>query len=87
MLNWQKILLVGNKKDLRNDEKTKRELSVMKQEPLKYDEGRAMAEKIGATNYMECSAKTKEGVREVFEAATRAAMNKKKKRKKPCILL
>ena len=46
----------------------------MKQEPVKPEEGRAMAEKINAYAYLECSAKTKEGVREVFEQATRAAL-------------
>ncbi|XP_033647973.1 ras-like GTP-binding protein RHO [Asterias rubens] len=68
------VILVGNKKDLRNDEATKRELQKMKQEPVKFDEGRAMSEKIGAFGYLECSAKSNEGVREVFETATRAAL-------------
>jgi Ras family protein A len=31
-------------------------------------------QKIGATRYLECSAKTGEGVREVFEQATRLAL-------------
>ncbi|MGH0188441.1 UNVERIFIED_CONTAM: hypothetical protein FKN15_029677 [Acipenser sinensis] len=68
------IILVGNKKDLRNDEHTRRELAKMKQEPVKPEEGRDMANRIGAFGYMECSAKTKDGVREVFEMATRAAL-------------
>ncbi|XP_075430212.1 transforming protein RhoA-like [Ascaphus truei] len=58
------IILVGNKKDLRNDE----------QELVKPEEGRDMANRIGAFGYMECSAKMKDGVREVFEMATRAAL-------------
>ncbi|XP_075430207.1 transforming protein RhoA-like isoform X2 [Ascaphus truei] len=58
------IILVGNKKDLRNDE----------QEPVKPEEGRDMANRIGAFGYMECSAKMKDGVREVFEMAARAAL-------------
>ncbi|XP_061931550.1 ras-like GTP-binding protein Rho1 isoform X1 [Apis cerana] len=68
------IILVGNKKDLRNDPNTIKELSKMKQEPVKPEEGRAMAEKINAFAYLECSAKSKEGIREVFETATRAAL-------------
>ncbi|KAI4556753.1 hypothetical protein MJT46_015376 [Ovis ammon polii x Ovis aries] len=56
------IILVGNKKDLRNDEHTRRELAKMKQEPVKPEEGRDMANRIGAFGYMECSAKTKDGV-------------------------
>jgi GTPase SAR1 family protein len=55
------IVLVGNKKDLRNDEATKKELMKMKQEPVRSEEGRNMADKIGAVGYLECSAKTKEG--------------------------
>ncbi len=54
------IILVGNKKDLRNDQQTLRELSKMKQEPVRSEQGRAMAEQIGAYAYLECSAKTKD---------------------------
>ena len=60
--------------DLRGDQNTIKELGKMKQEPVKPEEGRAMAEKINAFAYLECSAKSKEGVREVFETATRAAL-------------
>ncbi|XP_015435327.1 PREDICTED: ras-like GTP-binding protein Rho1 isoform X3 [Dufourea novaeangliae] len=81
------IILVGNKKDLRNDPNTIKELSKMKQEPVKPEEGRAMAEKINAFAYLECSAKSKEGIREVFETATRAALQVKKKKKGRCRLL
>ena len=81
------IILVGNKKDIRNDEAIRRELSRMKQEPVKPEQGKVMADTIGAFAYLECSAKTKEGVREVFEMATRAALQVKKKKKGRCVLL
>lgn len=81
------IVLVGNKKDLRFDDVTRRELAKSKQEPVKTEDGRAMAEKIGAYAYLECSAKLNEGVREVFETATRAALQTKKKGRKFCNLL
>eukprot|EP00111_Clytia_hemisphaerica_P006797 TCONS_00019632-protein len=81
------IILVGNKKDLRNDENTKWELQKQKQEPVKMEEGEVMANKISAYAYLECSAKSKEGVREVFETATRAALQSKKKKKKGCVLI
>nr|XP_015203766.1 PREDICTED: transforming protein RhoA-like [Lepisosteus oculatus] len=82
------IILVGNKKDLRNDEHTRRELAKMKQEPVKPEEGRDMANRIGAFGYMECSAKTKDGVREVFEMATRAALQARRgKKTSKCLLL
>ena len=78
------IILVGNKKDLRHDPNTIKELAKMKQEPVKPEEGRAMAEKINAFAYLECSAKSKEGVRQVFETATRAALQVKKKKRTKC---
>uniref|UniRef100_A0A9J8AZ86 Uncharacterized protein n=1 Tax=Cyprinus carpio carpio TaxID=630221 RepID=A0A9J8AZ86_CYPCA len=82
------IILVGNKKDLRNDEHTRRELTKMKQEPVKPEEGRDMANRISAFGYLECSAKTKDGVREVFEMATRAALQvRKRKKRSGCLLL
>ncbi|KAK6177772.1 hypothetical protein SNE40_015807 [Patella caerulea] len=81
------IILVGNKKDLRYDPVTCKELPMLK--PVSTDEGRTMAEKINAYSYLECSARTKEGVREVFETATRAALQKKrfKGRRKVCKVL
>lgn len=59
-----------------------------KQEPVKSEEAREMANRINAFGYLECSAKTKDGVREVFEMATRAALQAKKRgRKSGCLLL
>jgi len=82
------IILVGNKKDLRNDQNTVEELAKLKLQPVRADDGRAVAERIGAAAYVECSARTKEGIREVFEVATRNALKtKKNKRKKKCRIL
>lgn len=81
------IVLVANKKDLRNDPTTIKELAKMKQEPVKSEDGRTMAEKINAFGYLECSARTKEGVREVFELATRAALQVKHRKRKRCVLM
>lgn len=52
-------------------------------------QGMAVAQKIGAARYLECSAKTGEGVREVFEHATRAALLSKRggQRKSKCQVL
>lgn len=76
------IVLVGNKKDLRGDDYTIRELARSKQVPVPLSEGEQMANRIGAKDYLECSALTKEGVKEVFEAATRAALCQKVKNKR-----
>jgi len=81
------IILVGNKKDLRSDHAMIHELMKMKQEPVKVEQGREMSDRISAFQYMECSAKTKEGVREVFETATRAALQVRKKKKGKCSIL
>lgn len=81
------VVLVGNKKDLRNDEFTRRELSKMKKEPVRYEQGREVSDSIHAVAYLECSAKTKEGVREVFETATSAALQTNMNKKKKCTIL
>ncbi|XP_063286848.1 rho-related GTP-binding protein RhoC-like isoform X2 [Pelobates fuscus] len=78
------IILVGTKKDLINDEHTRQELTKMNQEPVKPEDGREMANRINAFGYLECSAKTKDGVQEVFEMATRAALQVQKHKKKLC---
>lgn len=65
----------------------KQTLFLVPQEPVKVEEARDMANKINACGYLECSAKTKDGVREVFEMATRAALQAKKRKKSICTLL
>ncbi|CCJ31149.1 unnamed protein product [Pneumocystis jirovecii] len=81
------VILVACKTDLRDDPKTVEELSKTFQRPVTSQEGEAIASKIGAVKYLECSAKTNEGVREVFECATRAAMCIKQKKSKKCIII
>jgi len=61
---------------------------VVKQQPVRTEEGMTMAEIVNAFAYLECSAKMQEGVREVFETATRASLQvNKKKKKRKCALL
>ncbi|SCU96122.1 LAME_0F14972g1_1 [Lachancea meyersii CBS 8951] len=91
------IILVGCKVDLRNDSQVIENLRANGQEPVSQGSAQEVAEQIGAVEYIECSAKTGYGVREVFEAATRASLmgkqNKTKKtkssgkKKKKCVLL
>ena len=80
------VILVGNKKDLRNDPNTIKELAKMKQEPVKLEDGKNTAEKIDAFAYIECSAKSKEGVKEVFDTAARIATIELIMKKKSCVL-
>jgi len=68
------IILVGLKKDLREDPEAQEEMRKKSWKFSNYKEGNDMKELIGARKYLECSSLTGEGVDDVFEAATRAAM-------------
>jgi len=83
------IILCGNKLiDLRDDQETLTNLEKQNQTPVTKEEGIKMAADINAYAYVECSAKTKEGVREVFEEAVRAAFTYvPPKRKTKCDML
>ena len=51
-------------------------------------EGQAVAESIGAHAFHECSARTNEGVGEVFENAVRAALiSVKPPKRKKCVIM
>jgi len=81
------IILVGCKKDLRFDQKTQQDLHKSGQKPVLPEQAAHISQKIGAVKYLECSAKTSEGVREVFEHATRAALMSKKKKGPKCTIV
>ena len=68
------IILVGNKKDLRNDRNVINELWKLKQAPVTSKEGFKMCRKIKGHLYLECSAKAMEGVRDVFETAAKVSL-------------
>lgn len=68
------IILVGLKKDLRDDPVA---IEEMRKKSLRFvttHDGEAVAREIGAKRYLECSSLSGEGVDDVFEAATRAAL-------------
>jgi Ras-related C3 botulinum toxin substrate 1 len=82
------ILLVGTKSDLRKDENTIKQLNSRQQSMVALEAAQRMAKEIGAVNFLECSALTQEGLKQVFDEAIRAAMSKPTgKKKKPCELL
>jgi len=82
------ILLVGTKSDLRKDDNTIKQLESRQQGMVTVESAGKMAKEIGAVNFLECSALTQEGLKQVFDDAIRAAMSTPKKQKtKKCDLL
>lgn len=83
------ILLVGLKKDLRDDPVAAEEMRKRSQKFLTRKAGEDMKELIGARKYLECSSLTGDGVDDVFEAATRAALLAVDKHENPgcCVIL
>ncbi|KAI9205125.1 transforming protein RhoA [Polychytrium aggregatum] len=77
------VILVACKVDLRNDPNTLRALAARNEHPVLAEEGQAVAAKIGAYCYSETSAKNLEGVREVFESASRAALQRNRSQAEP----
>jgi small GTP-binding protein len=73
-----RLILVGTKKDLRDDDATLLRLSQEGQKPVQTADGRAKANEIKAAGYQECSAMQQDGVKEVFDLALRTAMKPKK---------
>jgi len=59
-------ILVGLKTDIRDGDDAKRPADF---EPVKKEDGEDLAKKIGASCYMECSAKKAQGISEIFEKA------------------
>ncbi|KFO86316.1 Rho-related GTP-binding protein RhoB, partial [Buceros rhinoceros silvestris] len=71
------IILVGTKIELRSDEGIKNKLTTAGNKPITTTEGKALAASIGAYAYLECSAKTKEGVDTVLEIISQCALKEK----------
>lgn len=82
------IILVGTKSDLRGDQQMIQQLQAKGMSIIKQEEAQGRAEEISAVKYLECSALTQEGLKNVFDEAIRAAMQKPEKKKSGgCILL
>jgi len=105
-----KLVLVALKCDLRNDEEDLLAAPAREDESfnpyggsgpysqqkrlISYEEGLAVAKKVGALRYLECSAKKNRGVNEAFSEAARCALNAKPKgandnepEKKGCVVM
>ena len=63
------FLLVGTQVDLRNDEATQLKLAKNKEKPVSKEAGEMMAKSLTAAKYLECSALTREGIKNVFDEA------------------
>lgn len=84
------VILVGNKTDLRNDSIVLNNLKHLNKTPIRQEQGFQLAKKIGACTYLECSAKTREGVKIIFETAARIVLKKAhrdRKQRKKCQIL
>lgn len=83
------IILVGTKVDLRDDKETIEKLKEKKMSPITTAQGLQMAKEIASVKYLECSALTQKGLKQVFDEAIRAVLCPKKppKKKKVCIVL
>ncbi|KAF7354188.1 GTP binding protein Cdc42 [Mycena venus] len=62
-------LLVGTQVDLRDDSSRKEKLGRQNQRAVTNAEGWNLAREMGASRYLECSALTRKGLRDVFEEA------------------
>uniref|UniRef100_A0A3P8Z071 Cell division control protein 42 homolog n=1 Tax=Esox lucius TaxID=8010 RepID=A0A3P8Z071_ESOLU len=82
------FLLVGTQMDLRDDSNTVEKLAKNKQRPLAPESGDKLARDLRAVKYVECSALTQRGLKNVFDEAILAALEPPEtKPKKRCALL
>ncbi|CAF1223575.1 unnamed protein product [Rotaria sordida] len=75
------IILVACKKDLRTDSQIIARLKQEGEKPVTSDVGKRIATEIKADAYMECSAKTREGVQDLFIQAARLSLKNRFNRK------
>ena len=82
------IVLVGTKTDLRYSSGSAYSSSSNKL-PVGSAEGQELCRTVKAHSYVECSAKTRDGVEDVFQTAARAALfpSRQKRRRRYCVIL
>ncbi|XP_076324840.1 ras-related C3 botulinum toxin substrate 1-like isoform X3 [Tachypleus tridentatus] len=83
------MILVGTKIDLREDKETLQLLSEQGLSPIKREQGQKLASKVRAVKYLECSALTQRGLKQVFDEAVRAVLRPEpqKRRQRKCKLV
>jgi len=87
-----KWILVGTKLDLREDQDYCQKLQAQGLKPIETQDGENLAKEIGAIKYMECSALTQKGLKQVFDEAIKAILRprkviQQKKKNESCVLL
>ncbi|PRD27909.1 UNVERIFIED_CONTAM: Ras-related C3 botulinum toxin substrate 2 [Trichonephila clavipes] len=82
-------LFTGTKIDLREDKETLQLLSEQGLSPIKREQGQKLASKIRAVKYLECSALTQRGLKQVFDEAVRAVLRPEpqKRQQRKCKLV
>jgi GTPase SAR1 family protein len=83
------MILVGTKLDLREDPETIAKLRQKHMAPISFQQSMQMCKDIGAVKYLECSALTQNGLKNVFDEAIRAVLcpAAPPKKQKKCTIL
>uniref|UniRef100_F1LFI2 Ras-related C3 botulinum toxin substrate 1 n=1 Tax=Ascaris suum TaxID=6253 RepID=F1LFI2_ASCSU len=83
------IVLVGTKLDLRENKTVVEELHERRLEPISYLQGLSMSKRINAIKYLECSALSQTGLKQVLEEVVRAVLvlQPRSKRTRQCAVL
>lgn len=86
------IILLGVKLELRDDTSTIEILQDKNSTPITYQQGLAVAKEINAVKYLECSARTKQGLKTVINEAIRFGLSgnvssSRKSKHDKCVML
>lgn len=76
------FILVATKIDLRDDPTTIEKLRKKGQKPITFSQGESLAREVRALKYLECSALTRQGIKEVFDEAVKTVLGAKPTEKK-----
>ena len=76
------IVLVGTKKDLRDDPEFIKILEEKDQKPITQKDGEAMKQTVGAADFGECSARTQDGLRDIFNKCIAVVLEPPQEEKK-----
>ncbi|KAI8809731.1 rho family small GTP binding protein cdc42 [Cladochytrium replicatum] len=81
-------IVVGTQMDLREDNATIEKLAKARQKPVSPDMGERLAKEVGAVKYLECSALTQRGLKNVFDEAIIAALEPPQpKKQRKCVVV